>query len=65
MTVMTKELAPQGDFYDPGEDLDDERDHPFFADPAEVTAETYPSLKNISVGFIVNRVARTLEPAPP
>jgi hypothetical protein len=65
MTVMTKELAPQGDFYDPDEDLDDERHHPFFADPAEVMAETYPSLKNISVGFIVNRVARALEPVPP
>jgi hypothetical protein len=65
MTVMTKELAPQGDSYGPDEGLDDERDHPFFADPAEVTAENYPSLRNISVGFIFNRVARALEPAPP
>jgi len=65
MTVMTKEPAPQGDPSGPDEDLDDERDHPFFADPVEVTAETYPSLRNISVGFIVNRVARALKPAPP
>jgi hypothetical protein len=65
MTVMTKELAPQGDSCDPDEDLGDGRDHPFFADPAEVTAETYPSLRNISVGFMVKRVARALEPAPP
>jgi hypothetical protein len=43
MTVMTKELAPRGDSYDPDDDLNDERDHPFFADPAEVMAETYPS----------------------
>lgn len=32
MTVMTKELALQGDSCGPDEDLDDERDHPFFAD---------------------------------
>jgi hypothetical protein len=63
MTVMTKELAPQGDSYGPDEGLDYERDHPFFADPAEVTAENYPSLRNVSVGFIFNRVARPLEPA--
>ena len=65
MTVMTKELAPQGDPRGPGEHLDDGRDHPFFADPAEVTAETYPSLRNISVGFIYKKVTRALEPAPP
>lgn len=65
MTVMTKELAPQGDSGRPDVDLDDERDHPFFADPAEVTAKTYPRLSNVSVGMIVNRVARALEPAPP
>jgi hypothetical protein len=35
----------------------------FFADPAVVTAETYPSLRNISVGFMVSRVTRALEPA--
>lgn len=62
MTVMTKELMPESG---PGGRLDDERDHPFFADAAEVTAETYPSLRNISVGFMVSRVARALEPAPP
>ena len=65
MTVMTKELAPYGDSRGPGDDLGDELDHPFFADPAEVTADTYPSLRNISVGFVFNRVARALEPAPP
>lgn len=65
MTVMTKEPPPQDDSCGPDGDLDDERDHPFFADPAEVTAETYPSLRNVSVGFILNRVARALEPAPP
>jgi len=65
MTVMTNELAPHGDSYGPGEDLDDERDHPFFADPVEVTAENYPSLRNISVGVIVKREARALDPAPP
>lgn len=64
MTVMTKEPAPQGDSCGPDEGLD-ERDHPFFADPAEVTAETYPSLRNISVGFTVKGVVRALEPAPP
>jgi len=65
MTVMTKEPTQQGDSHGPDEDLDDELDHPFFADPAEVTAETYPKLRNISVGFMLNRVARALEPAPP
>lgn len=65
MTVMTKELAPQGDSCGPDEDFDEERDHPFFADPAEVSAETYPKLRNISVGFMLNRVARALEPVPP
>jgi len=55
---MTKEHAPHGASHGPDEDLEDERDHPFFAGPAEVTAETYPSLRNISVGFIVNQVAR-------
>jgi len=65
MTAMTKEIAPQGDSCGADDDLDDERDHPFFADPAEVTAETYPSLRNISVGFIVRRVARALDPASP
>jgi hypothetical protein len=64
MTVMTKELAPQGDSRGPDDDLDYERDHPFFADPAHVTSDTYPSLRNISVGFVFNRVARALEPAP-
>ena len=48
MTVMTKELAPQGDSYGLDEYLDDERDHPFFAGPAEPTAEDYPSFRNIS-----------------
>lgn len=65
MTVMTKELLPQGDPYGPGEDLDDERDHPFFADPAEATPENYPSLRNISVGFMFSRVVRALEPTQP
>ena len=64
MTVMTKELAPQGGSYGPDDDIDGGRDHPFFADPAEVTAETYPSLRNISAGFAFKRVARALEPAP-
>jgi hypothetical protein len=61
MTEMTKELASADDSYD----LDDMRDHPFFADPDDVTAETYPRLSNVSVGFLVKRVARALEPAPP
>jgi hypothetical protein len=65
MTVMTKEPTPQGDSNGPDEDLEDERDHPFFADPTEATAENYPRLRNISVGFMFSRIARALEPAPP
>jgi hypothetical protein len=65
MTVMTKEPPPYGDPCGPGEDLDDERDHPFFADPAVVTSDNYPSLRNISVGFMFSRVVRALEQPRP
>jgi DNA-directed RNA polymerase specialized sigma24 family protein len=65
MTVMTKEPLPYGDSCGPGEDPDDERDHPFFADPAEVTPDNYPSVRNISVGFMFSQVVRALEPTPP
>lgn len=50
---------------DLGDDLEDMRDHLFFADPDEVTAETYPGLRNVSVGFMFTRVVRALESAPP
>lgn len=65
MTVMTKELVPHGDSSGPDQDLGDERDHPFFADPAEVTAESYPEISNISAGFLMKRVVRPTEPTPP
>ena len=58
MTVMTRELVPHGDSFGPDQDLGDERDHPFFADPAEVTAESYPEIRNISAGFLMKRVVR-------
>lgn len=64
MTEMTKELAPPGDS-EMGDDPEDTRDHPFFVDPDDLTAETYPRLRNVSVGFMFKRVARALEPAPP
>jgi hypothetical protein len=65
MTVMTKEPATRGDSRTPAEDIDDERHHPFFADPDQVTAETYPELGNLSAGFMMKRVVRPLRPAPP
>jgi hypothetical protein len=65
MTVMTKELVPHRDTSGPVDDLGDERDHPFLADPDEVTAEAYPDLGNISAGFLMKRVVRPLDPAPP
>jgi hypothetical protein len=65
MTEMTKELAPPTDSCDPDDGPEDARDHPFFANPEDLTAETYPHLRNISSGFMFKRVARALEPAPP
>jgi hypothetical protein len=59
MTQMTTELPP-------GAREDDDRDeHPFFANPDDVSAETYPHISNISVGFLVQRVVRPLEPTQP
>jgi hypothetical protein len=65
MTVMTEELVPPGNPRGPGEGQADEWDHPFFADPEAVTAESYPSIKNISAGHLMRRVVRPLEPDPP
>jgi hypothetical protein len=65
MTVMTKELAPSADSYNPGDGLEDRWDHPFFADPDDLTAESYPHLRNVSPGLMFKRVVRALEPAPP
>jgi DNA-directed RNA polymerase specialized sigma24 family protein len=65
MTEMTKELAPSAGPDYPDDDSDGERDHPFFPDLDEVTGETYPHLRNVSVGFMFRRIARALEPAPP
>ena len=62
---MTRELVPHGDSSGPDQDLGDERDHPFFADPAEVTAESYPEIRNISAGFLMKRVVRPTEPTRP
>ena len=63
MTVMTKQLGPAGDSSGPDDDGDDQ-DHPFFANPDDVTAESYPSITNISAGFLMKRVVRPLEPEP-
>lgn len=65
MTMMTKELGPPADSYEPDDDPEDRLGHQFFADPDDVTAETYPRLRNVSVGFMFKRVARALEPALP
>jgi hypothetical protein len=65
MTAMTNELVPHSDSSGPVEDLGDERGHPFFADPDELTAEAHPDLGNISAGFLMQRVVRPLDPAPP
>ena len=69
MTLMTKELGPSSDSYDPDDPDDgaeDRRDHPFFANPYDVTAETYPRLRTVSVGMSFKRVvARALESVPP
>jgi hypothetical protein len=65
MTEMTKELAPPAGSHDPDDGPEDTWDHPFFADPNDLTAETYPRLRNVSVAFMFKRVARALEPAPP
>lgn len=65
MTQMTKELTPPTDSCDRGGVSEDAWDHPFYADPDDLTAETYPHLRNVSVGFMYKRVARAMEPVPP
>jgi hypothetical protein len=57
MTVMARELTAGN--------ARDRWDHPFFADPADVTAENYPRMRNISVGFLARRVVRPVEPTRP
>lgn len=65
MTQMTTEPTPWADTFDGDEGSADTWDHPFYADPDNLTAETYPHLTNISVGFMINRVVRAVDPVPP
>jgi DNA-directed RNA polymerase specialized sigma24 family protein len=64
MTEMTKEPVPLTDS-DPHTGPEDRSYHPFFADPDDLTAETYPHLRNVSAGHMFKRLVRALKPAPP